>query len=270
VAIKPSFGRVSCHGILPTSWSSDHPGIVVRSVADAALVLQAIARHDPRDPYSQEQPSVDFVSATTEAGRPPRLGLVRDLLDRADPLVRAAAEATIERLARSGAEVREVRLPEPMDFLLAIHGIVHNAEGAAIHAERHARLAEHYLPSVRANVEAGLLLPAALYLTALRLRRRTREPMVDLASSVEALVAPTAPDLPPKIVGGPKHHPLGDPSFQAVWTSYGLPNITLPTGIGSMNLPHAIQLIGRPFGERDLLQTAAWCEAILEPLPSSL
>ena len=55
VAIKPTFGRLSCYGVLPTAGASDHPRIVVRSVADAALVLQAISRHDPRNPYSLEQ-----------------------------------------------------------------------------------------------------------------------------------------------------------------------------------------------------------------------
>src|SRR5262249_31294003 len=61
VALKASHGRVSCYGVLPTSWASDHPGIVVRSVEDAAMMLQAIGRFDPRDPYSVEDDLGDVV-----------------------------------------------------------------------------------------------------------------------------------------------------------------------------------------------------------------
>jgi aspartyl-tRNA(Asn)/glutamyl-tRNA(Gln) amidotransferase subunit A len=263
VAIKPTFGRLSRTGLLPVSWSLDHPGIIVRSVADAALLLQALARHDPADPFSARQGPEDFVGAA-QPGPPPRLGLVRDLLDRADPPVRRAAEAAAERLVDAGAEVREVHLPVSMDQILAVHFLHQMTEVAAVHAEQYATLAEHYTPGLRSNIEVGQLLPGAAYVQATRLRRRFRGPMLELAESVDGLVAPTARNLPPD------RSSTGDPSFQSVWTLFGLPNMSLPTGLSPERLPHAIQIVGRPFEERRLLQVAAWCEARFDPLPSPL
>jgi aspartyl-tRNA(Asn)/glutamyl-tRNA(Gln) amidotransferase subunit A len=265
VALKPTFGRISRYGLLPVSWTFDHPGIIVRSVADAALLLQALARHDPRDPFSARQQPEDFVRAAREPGAPPRLGLLRDLLDRADPPVRAAAETAAEKLARAGAEVREVRLPVSMDLLLAVHFLIIMPEGAAVHAEQHARLAEHYRPNLRASIETGQLLPAAAYVQALRLRRRLRPQMAALVGSVDGIIAPTVRNLPPPAESG-----TGDPSFQAIWTLFGFPNVSLPNGLSAERLPHAIQVVGQPFGERALLRVAAWCESVLGTLPSPL
>lgn len=265
VALKPTFGRISRYGLLPVSWTLDHPGIIVRSVADAALLLQALARHDPRDPFSAHQQPEDFVAAVREPGPAPRLGLLRDLLDRADPPVRQAAEAAAEKLAQAGAEVREVRLPVSMDLLLAVHFLIITPEGAAVHAEQHAHFAEHYRPNLRASIEVGQLIPAAVYVQATRLRRRLRSLMTELVGSVDGVIGPTVRNLPPPAESG-----TGDPSFQAIWTLFGFPNVSLPSGLSPERLPHAIQIIGQPFGERRLLRVAAWCEGVLGTLPSPL
>ncbi|MBI4506492.1 MAG: amidase, partial [Chloroflexi bacterium] len=262
VGLKPTFGRLSHYGLLPGAWTLDHPGVIVRSVADAALLLQALARHDPRDPYSAMQPSEDFVAAAREP-IVPRLGLLRDLLDRAQPSVRRATEDAAQRLARVGAEVREVRLPAPMELLLAVHRIIRIGEAAAAHAEVHARWADHYRPSVRALIEVGQLLPAAALVQAARLRRRLGTLLAAWAGEVDALVGPTASNPPPLAEAG-----TGDPSFQAPWTLLGFPNITLPISIGADGLPHGAQLIARPWAERRLLRIAAWCEGVLGPLPA--
>lgn len=264
VAIKPTFGRLSRYGLLPVSWTLDHPGIIVRSVRDAALLLQALARHDPRDSYSAAQRPEDFVAAAREPGAPPRLGLVRDLLERADPPVREAAEKSAERLAKAGAEVREVRLPAPMDALLALFVLISFTEGATVHAEQHAALAEHYAPGSRGNVEVGQLLPAAAYVHALRLRRRLRAQMDDLLSPVDALLCPTANNLPPD------PSTTGNYSFQTIWTLFGYPSLTLPSGLSAERLPLALQVVGRLFDDRSVLRVGAWCEAVFGPLPAPL
>lgn len=265
VALKPTFGRISRYGLLPVSWTCDHPGIIVRSVSDAALVLQALARHDARDPFSAPQRPEDFIGAVREGGSPPRLGLLRDLLERADPPVRQAAEMAAERLRQAGAEVREVRLPVPMDLLLAVHFVILTSEGGAVHAEQHAHHAQHYFPNLRASIEVGQLIPAAAYVQAMRLRRRLRAQMVDMVGSVDAIIGPTVRNLPPKAETG-----TGDPSFQSIWSLFGFPNVTIPTLLSPERLPHAIQIVGSHFGERALLRIARWCESVFEPLPSAL
>lgn len=262
VAIKPTFGRLSRHGLLPGSWSLDNPAILVRSVADAALLLQALARHDPRDPFSVSQPPEDFVGAVRPSGPPPRLGLLRDLLDRAEAPVRQAAETAAQRLADAGAEVREVRLPVSMDLLLAAHTLMVWMEATSVHAEQHARWAEHYPPRLRCYIEVGQLLPITVYAQATRLRRRMTAPMAELVSGVDAVLTPTVSNLPP----GP--HTTGDASFQTIWSMFGFPSMTLPTVLSPEGLPHAVQLAGRPFQERSLLRIASWCESLFGRFPA--
>ncbi|MBI3966324.1 MAG: amidase [Chloroflexi bacterium] len=267
VALKPTFGRLSRYGLQPGAWTLDHPGIIVRTVADAALVFQALARHDARDPFSLRQEPEDFVAAVAQpldTSRRPRLGLVRDLLDRAEPDVRAAAQAAAERLRAAGCEVQETRLPVPMSLILAVHRIHRLSEGSAGHLEDHAQYADHFRPSARAIVEVGQLIPAAVYVQASRLRRRLRTPMLDWLSQLDAVVGPTAPTLPP----APSL--TGDPSFQSIWSLVGVPNVTLPTTLSPERLPHAIQLVAGPLQERRLLRLAARCEALFDPLPSPL
>jgi amidase len=86
----------------------------------------------------------------------------------------------------------------------------------------------------------------------------------------DVLIAPTSSDKPP--ARGLENHPLplGDPSFQVPWTCFGLPNVTLPTAVGSDGLPDAVQLVGKPLAEARLLQIAAWCESAFGPLPTPI
>lgn len=261
VGLKPTFGRISRYRLLPVSWSLDHTGIIVRSVADAALLLQALAHHDPRDPFSVEQHFEDFVAAANCAGSPPRLGLVRDLLDRAQPQVREATERAAQLLTDAGTEVREVKLPVPMDLLLAVHYLLRSGEFTAAHLEQYTQLAEHYEANVRDEIEVGQLVPAPIHVHVSRLRHRLRRLMDELVCSVDGIIGPTAPDLP-----GDPSLGTGNPDFQSIWTLFGFPNLTLPTVMSPDRLPHGMQIVGKQFSERALFRTAAWCEAVFGPL----
>jgi aspartyl-tRNA(Asn)/glutamyl-tRNA(Gln) amidotransferase subunit A len=272
VALKPTYGRVSCVGIHPTSWTSDHPGIACRSVADAALVLGVIAGHDARDPHSAPFSGEDFMPAPTvdSLGLSPRLGCVRELYDRASPEVRSAFAAAIGRLSAQGAEIRDVPLPAPMDLLLSIHWVIQNVESASLHFDQYSRESEHYRPTVKASLEVSELVPAAVYVHAKRWKRELRPGLLRMFDECDVLIAPTSSDKPP--ARGLESHPLplGDPSFQVPWTCFGLPNVTLPTAIGSDGLPDAVQLVGKPLAEARLLQIAGWCESAFGPLPTPL
>lgn len=262
VGMKPTYGRLSSYGVIPTSWSSDHPGLVTRSVRDAAFVLGPLARHDPRDPHSAVESLEDFVAEVDQGDVAPKLARVVDLFDLASTPVRDAADRAVAQLAQHGAEVRDVHLPMPMELLLAIHWIIHNGESAAIHYEQYSQEHDHYLPTVRTNVEVSELLPAALYVHARRWKRRLRPMMAELLSGIDALVAPTSSDTAPRIDAGRASHRLGDPSFQIPWTCFGLPNITLPTDVGMNHLPNALQFIGGAFADARVLRTASWCEKV--------
>ena len=98
VGLKPTYGRISRYGVIPVSWCLDHVGILVRSVQDAALVLQAIAGQDVHDTSSLAQPLGDYSLAVQQADTPPRLGVLRDFFrDHADAETQQHTEATVER-----------------------------------------------------------------------------------------------------------------------------------------------------------------------------
>jgi aspartyl-tRNA(Asn)/glutamyl-tRNA(Gln) amidotransferase subunit A len=257
VGFKPSYGRVSKRDVMPLAWSLDHVGPLARSVADVALVLQVLAGHDPADPGSADRPVPDYRAAATGGGRPPRFGLLPDMLERARPDVRAHGEEVVGRLAEAGAEIRDVRLPVSPDLLLAVHRVTMQAEAAAVHALGIAEQAEAYSPRIRAEAMVGQLIPAPAYLHAQRVRRRLREQVDALLGEVDALLLPTATNV------APPPDTTGDPSFQAPWSLLGLPSISLPSGLSDDGLPFGTQLVGARFAEATLLGAAGWCESVL-------
>jgi aspartyl-tRNA(Asn)/glutamyl-tRNA(Gln) amidotransferase subunit A len=258
--LKATFGRVSRYGAVGGAWSQGHPGIIARSVADLALVLNSIAKYDARDPFSAKQHAEDFTAATREP-KTPRLGLIMDLIEQSDPEVRAAAEASIQRMKDAGAEIEEVRLPMPMDVLVSTHSVIGVTDRATVQIDQHSRLAEHYTHEARARIECGQLIPAGTYLHALRLRRRFRSQMMDLfGKTYDGLIAPTVNNLPPD------RRTTGSPKYQVVGTLFGFPIVTMPTHIGDEGLPHALQIIGRPFEDKLILRNAAWCEQVFDPI----
>ena len=259
VGLKPTYGRLSKHGVIPASWSLDTVGILVRTVEDAALMLQAMAGHDPDDPSSAYEPVLDYVAAVAHADSPPRIRLVRQhFLEQCDAETRANTEAMARRLADAGAEVDEIGLPASFDTCYAAHRVVMDAECAAFHEELFRQHPDQYGPKLRATIETGLLLPGVRYLQAQRMRAAFSRDMKQLVANGDILMTPTTPAPPPRDLTT-----TGDPQFQSPWTSSGLPTITLPSGLSADGLPLGIQLVGAPFREDLLLAAARWCEQAL-------
>ncbi len=261
VGLKATYGRVSRQGIVPLSWSLDHPGPITRSVEDAALVLDVLAESSTPAAGGRPHQAGEYAAAVARA-TPPRLGLVRDVLDRAEPEVRAHAEGVAAQLERAGAEVRELALPAPFELWLAVHQVIMLAEAAAAHADLHARRAAEYPPRLRANVEVGQLIPGAAYLRAQQWRRRLRRRAVRLLNGLDCLVMPTAANL------APEPSTTGDTRFQALWSLVGFPALTLPSGLSAERLPFGLQLVAAPWQEATLLRAGRWCEQQLGRLPA--
>ena len=263
IGFKPTFGRISRRGIVPLAWSLDHPGPIVRRVEDAALLLSVMAGHDPADPGSRNRPVDDYVAAVARPAAP-RLGVVRDVLELAEPEVRAHVEEVVGRLERAGAQVREVPLPEPFDLLVAVHQVISQSEASAGHTALHAQKAEEYPPRLRAHVEVGQVLPSGAYLRAQQWRRRIRRGARALLADVDCLLTPTASNLPPDPTT------TGDTRFQAIWSLVGFPSLSLPSGLSAERLPCSVQLVAAPWQEATLLRAARWCEQQLGHLPMPL
>lgn len=257
VGLKPTYGRVSRQGIVPLAWSLDHAGPITRTVEDAALVLGVIAGHDPRDPQSLDAEVPDYLTALAAPTTSPRLALLTDFLERAEPDVRAHTEAVAERLRSAGATVQAVTLPAPADLYLAVHGITILVEPADVHATWIARDRSAHSPRIRSTAMLGQVVPAWAYLHAQRLRRRLAAQTAAFMTDYDALLLPTASNLPPD------PSTTGDASFQAPWSLLGLPSISLPSGVSEDGLPFATQLVSRHLDEPTLFQAAQWVERVL-------
>lgn len=257
VGLKPTYGRVSRRGIVPLSWTLDHAGPIVRSVEDAALVLGALAGHDPLDPRSLQADPFDPGAARVALPRP-RLGLLVDFVERAEADVRAHVLGVVARLRDAGATVIEIRLRSSADLYLAVQRLTMQAEGATVHAGWIAREREQYSPRIRAEAMVGQLLPGWAYLHAQRVRRRLAAETSALAAGIDTFLLPTASNLAP----GPAT--TGDPSFQAPWSLIGWPSISVPSGISAADgLPFAVQLVARRLDEVTLLRAARRVEEVL-------
>ena len=259
VGLKPSYGRISRYGVIPVSWSLDTVGILVRTVTDAALLLQAMAGYDANDPGSANVPVPDYGQQMADWQAPPRIGLLKGyFFDRATPEVRHHTEEMAQRLAQAGAVVEELELPESFATAPTAQRIVMNVECAAFHEEFFRHRADEYGPRLRANIEMGMLVPGVTYLQAQRLRRSFRQDMTELAQRVDVLMTPATPAPAPRDLTT-----TGDAAFQAPWTSAGLPTIVIPSGLSADGLPLGVQFAAPPFEEGVLLSAARWCEAAL-------
>ena len=258
VGLKPTYGRISRYGVVPVSWSLDHVGILTRTVADAALMLQVMSGEDDNDPGSLQQPVPDFLAQMAEHDRPPRIGLVRQYYqDYSTPEIWAHTEAVANRLAEAGAEVEEIGLPDSFAGVHSFQRVVMNVDCAAFHEANHRTRAADYGPRIRAGMEMGMLIPPATYLKAQRLRRQFRSDMNELASKVDVVMTPATPAPAPRDL-----NTTGDAAFQVPWTAAGLPTVVVPTGLSELGMPMAVQFGGPWAGEGQVLGASQWCERV--------
>ena len=259
VGLKATYGRISRYGVVPVSWSLDHVGILVRTVDDAALMLQVMSREDKKDPGSANEVVPNFAEQMAEHNRPPRIGIVSQYYqEKSTGEVWDHTQSVANKLADAGAEVVNLALPDSFGSCHSAQRIVMIVECAAFHEPFHDTQADNYGPRVSAGMEMGMLIPATAYLQAMRLRRQFREDMVRLVGQVDAVITPTTPSPAPK-----DRNTTGDASFQVPWTSSGLPTVTIPSGLSEGGMPMAVQLGGLPFDEGKLLGIAKWCETVL-------
>ena len=280
--LKPTYGRVSRHGIVPLSWSLDHAGPLAATVADTARVLEAIAGPDPLDPAAVAAPVTGLAEAAREGAERGLTGvrvgvLVGWVRDRVHPEVAASFTRATHTLAQLGAHVEEVdgeAFPAP-GVLTLVNRVLALAEGGAYHAATLARRAGDYSRQVRLRFELGQFLLARDYLLAQRLRTELARRAAALMARFDVLVAPTLPIPAPRLGqatwqpagAGPEAIPEALIRLTAPFNVTGQPVLSVPTGIGASGLPLAMQIVGRPFDEATVLRVGAAYEAARGPLP---
>ena len=251
VGLRPTYGRVSRAGIIPLSWSLDHAGPMARTVADTALLLQAMAGPDPRDTTAAARPVPEY--ALTAAGLAgTRLGVPRSyFFEGAHAEVVAAVEAALDTMRQLGAVVREVDLPHARYGSSASWAIAY-AEAFAYHRAGFFTRARDYTPAFLHKITGGALLTAEELITAQRVRQVITAEFLEALGDVDALVTPTTP-YPAHPVDTPA--PEGDMrSLVRPVSLTGLPALALPCGFTRAGLPVSVQLIGRPWAEGTVLR----------------
>ncbi len=260
VGFKPAYGRISCHGVVPLSWSLDTVGILTRRVEDAAVMLQVMAGYDPNDPVSHDSPAPDYLAEMDSVSRAPRIGLIKQFFfDRSSREAQDHTEEIVRRLAESGAEVEEMALPDSFGSAHDCQRVVSSVEAATFHEENFLERPDEYGPKIRASIEAGMNVSGIRYLLAQRMRRAFRADMIAALQGVDVALTPATPEPAPRDLST-----TGDAVFQSPWTSSGLPAIVIPSGMSESGLPMAIQLAAPPWQEGRLLGVARWCENVLQ------
>ena len=258
VGHKPTYGLVSRGGVLAMDWSLDHVGPMTRSVWDAAVMLQAIAGHDPADTSSLAAPVPDYLAHLEDGARGLKLGLLRRFYvdwPGLDAEVRAAALAAFDVLTREGATVQDVDAPT-LDLAPAIWTCF-LAEMYEYHREMSRRAPEKYREGTRVRLYMGALVSAQDFLRAQRLRVRFKREIEALLDTVDVLVFPGQ--------AGPAQRFEDISSLEVMapggrytspWNLLGLPAVSVPAGFTRAGLPVSIQLVGRMGDDATVLRVA--------------
>lgn len=242
VGLKGAHAAVPLTGVVPLAPTLDHAGIFARSVRDAALVLSVISA-SPANLVEPENP---------------RIGVSSALLGLATEPLRRHLDGVIEQIARSGARIVEISLPESFADLREAGFCLLAAEAAASHDAIFRRRADEYEPRIRDLIEHGRAIEPVALRKAYEVRESFRASIIPVLLDLDALLSPVASGPAPLRSSG-----TGDSALCAPWSTAGVPSISIPTGLDPAGLPLAVQLSGAPAGLDRLLGTAAFCEATL-------
>lgn len=274
--LKPTYGRVSCFGVIPLSWSLDHVGPMGRSAEDCAILFDAIAKYDPRDPNSVSGPPLSPSRSTATLidgveGRGPlslqglSIGIPQEeFVAPLDPEVRASWRAALRVLEEEGAELVDVELPRPT---MELYRTIQKPEATLAHRQNgwYPAHVDEYTDAVRERLREGESIAAVDYLQALHERRLFSSSLRALMQRVEVFALPTTP-VPAQPVELMGQEIEIDGVKEDLGTSYlrlnmpfnlaGLPAISLPCGFTKENLPLGMQIVGKAFEEATVLRIA--------------
>lgn len=256
--IKPTYGLCSRAGVLPLSYTLDHTGPLAWTVQDCALLLQAMAGHDPNDPASANRPVADLTARLGQDVKGLRIGVVRHFFEqdnRVNDATLKGIDDALAQFAAMGASIREVTL-SPMADYHACGFLILITEAYALHEPWLKSRFNDYGESFRDRIALGAFVRAADYVAALRKRRALCLELKGAMADLDILVSAAAAGEAPKITEVPKWATLEKASFTMPFNVTGYPAISICTGYGAGGLPVSMQLIAKPFAEPLLFQAA--------------
>ncbi len=281
VGLKPTYGLVSRYGLIAFASSLDQVGVLARDVTDAALLLQTIAGHDPRDSTSLDAPLPRYTAALSGDVRGMRVGVPQEyFIAGMQPDVEAACRAALDTLAGLGAEVQEISLPHT-EYVLPVYYLIAPAEassnlarydgvryglrvaGDGLTETYEATRGQGFGPEVKRRIMLGTYALSAgyydaYYLKAQKVRTLIKADFDAAFEQVDLIVAPTTPTTAFPIgekVDDPLRMYLGD-VFTLALNLAGICGLSLPCGFDGNGLPIGLQVMGPPLGEETILRLA--------------
>jgi aspartyl-tRNA(Asn)/glutamyl-tRNA(Gln) amidotransferase subunit A len=286
VGIKPTYGRCSRWGVVAFASSLDQPGPMTKTVRDAAIMLQAMSGHDPKDSTSADLAVPDFEAMLTGDIRGKVIGIPKEYrMDGMPAEIEALWQSGIEMLKAAGAVIRDISLPHTK-YALPAYYVIAPAEASSnlarydgVRYGHRAKLgkgdgivdmyektrAEGFGSEVQRRVMVGTYVLSAGFYDAYYNRARRVRALIKrdfdevFAAGVDAILTPATPssafELGAMANADPVEMYLND-VFTVTVNLAGLPGVAVPTGLDAQGLPLGLQLIGRPWEEGDLLNTA--------------
>jgi aspartyl-tRNA(Asn)/glutamyl-tRNA(Gln) amidotransferase subunit A len=282
VGLKPTYGRVSRYGLVAFASSLDQIGPFSKTVRDAAILLEVLSGHDPRDSTSVPQPVPHYTASLDDGIKGLRIGLPKEyMIGGLDPEVNQAVQTAVKQLQQLGAELLEISLPHT-DYAVATYYIVATAEASANLArfdgiryglrvdagDPIALYAKTRGAGFGAEVKRRIILGTyvlssgyydAYYLRAQKVRTLIRQDFLNAFEKVDAIVTPTSPTAAFK-VGEKSDDPLQmylSDIFTISCNLGGICGLSLPCGFTkNPKLPIGLQVLGKPFGEETMLRVA--------------
>jgi aspartyl-tRNA(Asn)/glutamyl-tRNA(Gln) amidotransferase subunit A len=257
-AHKPTYGLVSNHGIHPLAQSLDHPGPMAWTSEDCAILLHAIMGPDPKDRTTLGIAARGDVTALEPSLRGMRIGIVRNFSAGADlgtPAINANLEETAATLARLGAVVSDVVLPDLWDYTVANTTIM-SSEAFLNNAPWLRANPEMVSAFTRGRMFLGSTLRAEDYLKAKRLRRVLIRATRDAMTGVDAIICAGMLAPPPPVASMQKFYYLRRPLITAPFNITGMPALSMCTGFDGDGLPFAVQVAAPPLDDAVALRVA--------------
>jgi len=282
VGLKPTYGRVSRYGLTAFASSLDQIGTFTKTTEEAALLLNVLAGHDPRDNTSVDRPVPNYLAQLKGGVKGAKLGVPKEyFVDGMDPEVEKAVRAAIEEYKRQGAEIVEVSLPHTK-YAVAVYYIIATAECSANLARfdgvRYGKRADNpkdildmygrtraegFGAEVKRRIILGTYVLSsgyydAYYNRAQKVRHMIAQDFKQAFSKCHALLTPTSPTPAFKLgerTADPLQMYLAD-IFTIAVNLAGICGVSIPCGFTSNKLPIGLQIIGPKWGEETMLRVA--------------
>jgi len=256
--LKPSYGRISRAGVLPLAFSLDHAGPMAWTVEDCAILLQAMAGHDPADPASADRPVPDYRASLAREAKGLRIGLIRHFYEtdnQANEATRQGIASAVKVFEDLGCSVRELRV-SPLADWAACGIVIMLSEAYAIHEVTLRERFVDYGEAFRDRMALAALITGADYVQAMRLRRELMTELAKAMTDLDLVITAAAPSEAPTFDAVSKFAIFERPSLTMPFNVTGSPAMSVCCGYTANGLPLAFQLVGKPFDEATVLKAA--------------